>query len=280
MSRITQPGLDLIKSFESFVPYVYDDKRAAVRGVYREWRRGDPIKGTLTIGYGHTDAAKFDLGFPLHDVPPGFRLTEAQACHILDVDLDECEAAVNRLIKVPVTQGMYSATLSLTFNFGEGNLAKSTLLARLNRKDYAGARAAFDLYVYSKGEFMKGLQRRRDAEQALWDDRDVELPTEPVDHPEEVDQAAVPPPPSSMATSSTGNAAIVVGTTGTTTAATIAAKAVVSAVAKGGLTAAAFGVALLEQPEFWMALFAGAVTIWGCSHIWLERAAKLRTQGV
>ena len=184
--KISKTGLDFIKSFESFVPYVYDDKVAPIKGRYREWK-GEDVRGTLTIGYGHTDAAKHPLR-----IAKGVKISEAEACKILDVDLDECEAAVSKLVKVPINQGQFDALASLTFNMGEGNLARSSLLARLNRGDYRGARAAFDLYVKSKGEVMRGLQRRRDGEQALWDAVASPLPTHPVDHPAEVDVPAQP----------------------------------------------------------------------------------------
>ena len=43
-------GLSLIKSFESYVPYVYDDLVAGKGGKYPEWTGWKP-KGTLTIGF-------------------------------------------------------------------------------------------------------------------------------------------------------------------------------------------------------------------------------------
>lgn len=185
--KTSKQGIDFIKGFESFVPYVYDDLVPAKKGVYREWRKGDPIVGTLTLGWGHTDAARYKLPFRLKDVPDGYRITQATADEILAVDLEECEEAVARLVTKPLTQGQFDSLVSLTFNMGEGNLRKSSLLSKLNRGDYKGARAAFDLYVKSKGQTLRGLQRRRDGEQVLWDSDIPVVPTEPVDHPAEVD---------------------------------------------------------------------------------------------
>lgn len=179
--KLGPKGLNLIKSFEGFVPYPYDDLVPSKKGVYTEWK-GGRVKGTLTIGYGHTDAAKHPL-----KIVPGLRITEAEATRILDVDLDQCEAAVNRLVTKPLTQGQYDACVSFDYNCGEGNF--KNIARRINRGDYAAARAAFDLYVKSKGKVLRGLQRRRDAEQALWDDNYtfIALPDKPVDHPAEVD---------------------------------------------------------------------------------------------
>jgi lysozyme len=185
--KISKQGLDFIKSFESFVPYVYDDKRAPVKGVYREWK-GEKVKGTLTIGYGHTDAAAHPL-----KIARGLRITEAEAVEVLDVDLDECEEDVLDLVKVALSQGQFDACVSLVFNMGAGNFKKSTLLKRLNKGDMKGARDAFDLYVNSDGEFMRGLQRRRDGEQVLWDAEIAPvLPKEAVPHVAEVDNPKEP----------------------------------------------------------------------------------------
>lgn len=281
MMRISKAGLDFIKGFESFVPYVYDDlvpaQRIGGKLVYREWKRGDPVKGTLTIGYGHTDAAKYDLGFDLCDVPAGFRLTEAEATHILDVDLDECEQAVNELVKVPITQGMFDALDSITFNFGIGNLKRSTLLAKLNRGDYEGARQAFDLYVFSKGKRLAGLQRRRDGEQVLWDSDVPPVPDEPVDHPADVDEDKTPPPPASMARSSEGNTAVVVGGAGGGySLSNGAANAAAKTAASGHFSVWTFLLFLMSEPEFWV----GAGVIAGAAYLWLRRRHKLVTLGV
>lgn len=184
--RLSPEGLKFIKGFESYVAYVYDDKVPAVKGKYREYK-GGPVKGTLTIGYGHTNAAKHPL-----KVVPGTRITEAQAAEILDVDLDECEEAVNRLVKVPMSQGQFDALVSFTFNCGEANLKK--LIAPMNRGNYATTYAKFDEFIRSKGEVMRGLVRRRDGEQALWNSTPKPLPAphEVENVPEQVDAPKKP----------------------------------------------------------------------------------------
>ena len=187
--KICASGIDFIKEFETFVPYVYDDKRPPVRGKYRMYQPGDKVIGTLTVLIGHTDSAKHPL--KIKDCI-GKTFTEDFADEVLAVDLEDCEQAVRRLVNVPLTQGQYNACVSFTFNCGEGNFAN--IAKRLNRGDYAGARSALDLYTKSGGESMRGLQRRRDGEQALWDS--VPVPTiakADTFHPADVD-----PPPSSL----------------------------------------------------------------------------------
>lgn len=179
--KISKQGLDFIKGFESFVPYVYDDLVPPVKGRYREWK-GGPVKGTLTIGYGHTDTAKHPL-----KISQGLRITEAEACEILDVDLDECEAAVSKAVTRKLTQGQFDALVSFAFNCGNG--AMRNIARRLNAGDAGAARAAFDLYTKSKGRVLRGLQRRRDGEQALWDEADpAPIAVADTFHPASVDQ--------------------------------------------------------------------------------------------
>lgn len=192
--RISKEGLDFIKSYESFVPFLYDDLRYSKRLKYGygEWD-GGPLKGTLTIGYGHTADAKAKV-----DMSVGAKLSEEAASKILDIDLDEIEDWINSNIKVKLSQGMYDALVSFGFNCGIGNLRKLT--RNLNNGDYKGTRAKFDEYVRSKGQFLLGLQRRRDGEQNLWDggyETEVEtpptaLPEAPVDHPAQVDTPTTP----------------------------------------------------------------------------------------
>jgi len=182
--KTSKQGLDFIKGFESCVLYVYDDLVPARKGKYAEWD-GGPVKGTLTIGWGHTNAARHQL-----KISKGLRITQDQADHILAVDLGECEEDVARLVKKPLTQGQWDACVSFCFNCGAGNFAN--IARRINAGNYAGARAAFDLYVKSKGQTLRGLQRRRDGEQALWDSNIPTVPDAPVDHPAEVDEPQKP----------------------------------------------------------------------------------------
>lgn len=185
--KTSKRGVEFIKGFESFVPYVYDDLRPAVKGKYPMYKPGDKVIGTLTVLYGHTDAARHPL--KIKDCI-GKTFTEDFGREVLAVDLAECEEDVLRLVNKPLTQGQFDACVSFTFNCGAGNF--KNIAKRINAGNYAGARAAFDLYVKSKGKVLRGLQRRRDGEQALWDADIPLVPTEVVDHPAEVDAPKKP----------------------------------------------------------------------------------------
>jgi len=75
---------------------------------------------------------------------------------------------LNSCLKVELSKNQYLAVLSLMWNIGKGNLAKSTLLKKVNAKDFVGAQAEFGKWNKAAGAVMKGLTTRRAVEAALF----------------------------------------------------------------------------------------------------------------
>ncbi|WP_286917589.1 MULTISPECIES: lysozyme [Pseudomonas] len=119
----------------------------------------DPGTGGLpwTIGYGSTSG-----------VTRNMVITETQAEQMLAEDLVRFERIVERLVQVPVNQGQFDALVSFTYNVGEGNFTKSTLLRKLNASDTAGAAEQFSRWVHASGKVLPGLVKRRAAERAMF----------------------------------------------------------------------------------------------------------------
>ncbi|CAI2170276.1 14645_t:CDS:2 [Funneliformis geosporum] len=144
--KINAEGLELVKDFEGFRADFYND-----------------LAGHKTIGYGHNcdaDPNKCkDIKAPI---------TQAQAEELLKTDLAKFEGHVTSLVKVKLNSNQFSALVSFTFNLGQGNLASSTLLKKLNAGDYEGASKEFGKWVYAAKKVVKGLERRREAERALF----------------------------------------------------------------------------------------------------------------
>lgn len=143
--NVNAEGLKLIKQWEGFKEKAYKDGG-----------------GVWTIGYGHTTAA----GPPT--VSYGLRVTEAQAAEILRRDIDSVEAAVERLVKVPLNDNQFAALVSFVYNVGEGAFAKSTLLKKLNTKDYNSVPKELMKWVNDNGNRIQGLVNRRASEAGLW----------------------------------------------------------------------------------------------------------------
>ncbi|MGF7160109.1 GH24 family phage-related lysozyme (muramidase) [Rhodoligotrophos appendicifer] len=158
--KINRAGLDLIKGAERLVLFAYDD------GAYppKPFRSGNP-KGTLTIGYGHTQGVR-----------PAQTITEAEADRLLWADLAAAEQAVASKVKVPLSVNQFSALVSFVFNAGIESFASSTLLRRLNAGDYDAVARELPRWnktaIERNGKKVKvvstGLVNRREAEKTLW----------------------------------------------------------------------------------------------------------------
>jgi lysozyme len=84
------------------------------------------------------------------------------------------ERDVLKLVKVPLEQREFDALVSFAFNCGSGNLAKSTLLKKINAGDKDGAASEFLKWDRAGGKVLRGLTRRRNAERALFSGGDWE----------------------------------------------------------------------------------------------------------
>lgn len=142
--KTSSTGLALIKSFEGELLTAYADPATG----------GDP----WTIGVGHTGS----------EVHRGLKITSAQSMAYLASDVAKFEKAIIAAVKVPLTQNMFDALVSWTFNVGSGNMRSSTLLKKLNAADYDGAAKEFANWNKAAGSVMAGLTRRRAVEAALF----------------------------------------------------------------------------------------------------------------
>lgn len=113
-----------------------------------------------TIGYGCTT-----------DVHPGMVITLPEAERRLVVDLAKSAIEVTAMVKVPVAQHQFDALVSFCFNCGAANLRSSTLLRKVNAKDFDGAAAEFLRWTRAAGKVLPGLVRRRTAESNLFKDK-------------------------------------------------------------------------------------------------------------
>lgn len=138
--KTSATGIELIKKYEGCVLTTYKCP-----------------SGVLTIGYGHTK-----------NVKQGMTITKAQAEEYLKSDLVVYETAVNNYVKVPISQNQFDALVSFSFNCGTGALKTSTLLEKLNAKDYNGAAKEFLRWNKSRGKVLNGLVKRRTEEMTLF----------------------------------------------------------------------------------------------------------------
>lgn len=134
--KLDKAGINLIKQFE---------------GCSLKACKALESERYYTIGYGHYGP----------DVKANGKITQAQAEDLLKKDLERFERNVTKHVDVNVTQSMFNALVSLCYNIGCGAFNSSTLLKKLNAKDYSGAADQFAVWKKSGGKVIKGLVNRR-----------------------------------------------------------------------------------------------------------------------
>lgn len=142
--KISDAGLDLIKSFEGLKLIAYPDPATGA----------DP----WTIGYGST-----------RGVHEHMTITKEEADRRLRIDVEASEKCVNACVAGTILQCQFDALVCFAFNVGCGALRGSTLLRKLNagEDDHAVA-DEFLRWNKAAGKIMSGLTRRRQAERELF----------------------------------------------------------------------------------------------------------------
>lgn len=139
--KISEEGLDFIEKMEGVEYSSYLD-----------------TGGVWTIGVGHTGP----------EVVRGVKATPEQVNAWLAEDVKDAEDAVNKYVKVALTQNQFDALVSFVFNVGWYAFYKSTMLKLLNSGLYKEASEQFGRWVKDNGKVIKGLVNRRAAEAALF----------------------------------------------------------------------------------------------------------------
>ncbi len=155
--NISPKGLALIKKFEGFVSTLYND-----------------AANHCTVGFG----TLVHKGLCNGSEPVGLKngVTEQEATDLLLQHVQSAVVpAIHRNVKVPLYQHEFDALASWLYNLGEGNLiaggpggGPSTLLKKINAKEYAAIPAELNKWVHAGGQVLSGLQKRRAQEGALW----------------------------------------------------------------------------------------------------------------
>lgn len=144
--KVNQATVDLVKEFEGKKLNAYLD----------------PVN-VVTIGYGYTNRAGFGPGVKMGDT-----WSEHMAEEMLAEGLDRFAAEIRPLFKRIPNENQFGAMVSLAYNIGTGAFARSTCLKRFNAGDVVGASEALTWFNKAGGKVLRGLERRREAEKALF----------------------------------------------------------------------------------------------------------------
>ena len=121
-----------------------------------EGYRGDAYKdavGVPTVGYGETKGVTMKS-----------KTTPDRALIQLLFSANSHADDIRQCIKVPLYQHEFDAYVSLAYNIGAKNFCGSTLVRKLNAKDYAGACSEIRRWNKAGGKVLSGLKKRREQE--------------------------------------------------------------------------------------------------------------------
>ena len=145
---VSETTIAIVKEFEGFRSSAYLD-----------------TDGTPVIGYGQSriQGRKVRLGDSISD----------SAAHAaLTAELETIQTEILATVKVDLNSNQLGALASLSFNTGVHAIKKSTLVRKLNQKDYSGA--ANEFLRWNKADLggrrvrLEGLSRRRSRERQLF----------------------------------------------------------------------------------------------------------------
>lgn len=117
-----------------------------------------------TIGYGTTvysDGKKVKMT----DSPISKEKALLELKHHIN---ESCIPYIKNNVKVELNQNQIDALCSFIYNVGAGNFIKSTLLKKINNKDFIGAGDEFLKWNKASGKVFAGLTRRRESEKKLF----------------------------------------------------------------------------------------------------------------
>ena len=152
---ISDKGLRFITNVEGNVLTMYKD-----------------IAGHPTIGCGHlltTDEKVSGYLHIGHDLVPwkDGGITPEESLALLHQDCQVAVSAVNKGVKVELTQDQFDCLTSFCFNVGGGAFADSTVLNRINTGDMDGVPDALRMWTRA-GDNKTALSGRREKEIQLW----------------------------------------------------------------------------------------------------------------
>lgn len=175
-SEIPDGALELLKKYEGLVLNFYHC-----------------TSNVLTVGYGHAvlkneiygkdlkseDILKISKILKENTLHPkganmilkavyGDVISQEQADKLLLVDAEKHWNEAKKHIKVPLNASQRIALISFVFNIGVTDFISSTLLKKVNAKNFQGASKEFSKWVFSGGKVNNGLKKRRANESEIF----------------------------------------------------------------------------------------------------------------
>ena len=156
MRQMTKEGYDFLTEQEGERLYAYDDASG------RRVNPGDPVRGVLTIGVGHTGP----------DVFKGQTITKEESRALFDADTDWAEEVVEQTMVGPKGEkpnnNQFNACVSLAFNIGKAGFAGASVVRNWKAGKFKEAGDAIGLWNRDKFGVNSALVARRARETAIF----------------------------------------------------------------------------------------------------------------
>jgi len=190
--QLVKSGIEFVFNHEGSVPYLYLDPtnfltigigHLCIDGEY--FLKGKSVK-ELTA-YGISTGKNIKITNILHDgskkaffvkIGKGwdseYRITNEEIEFILSQDLRRFCNGVDKFVNIPLTDNQFSACVSLAYNIGIGRIGGtrgflgSSLFKHLNAGRFEMIRPSFNKFVFSAGQKLPGLVKRRSDEADLF----------------------------------------------------------------------------------------------------------------
>jgi lysozyme len=91
---------------------------------------------------------------------------------MLASELDEYEGYIRDMVECDLEQNQFDALVAWVYNLGPTNLRSSTMLKRLNKKDFDDVPNQIKRWDKAGGKVLAGLVRRREAESLLFEGKE------------------------------------------------------------------------------------------------------------
>jgi GH24 family phage-related lysozyme (muramidase) len=160
--KISSTLFEHMKKMEAIRPHVYDD---ATGKDVSDWTQ---VVGYPTIALGKKIEAAEKAVYAAY-LKGKSKLEGSALKKVIDETFTPREKKLEAALKVPVTQSMFDALFSFSFNTGFGAKSFKNVLALVNAGDYTGAQQAIaNGPSTSKGKSLPGLVARRKYESELF----------------------------------------------------------------------------------------------------------------
>lgn len=136
-----------------------------------------------TIGVGHLITEADNKTGLIHGYNWKNGITRAVALEIFLIDVERFEGYVNQHVTQPLKQHQFDVLVSFCYNVGPHNFERSTLLKKVNVRDYEAVSVELMKWTIAGGRRVQGLINRRQREVAQWEGSNVDDTGERGDEP-------------------------------------------------------------------------------------------------